>query len=172
MSQASVTSALLFLLLLAGCSSSASRQQPSPVVEHGQPLPAGDSQVTYQAPAAAGGQLAAAGSTQQPAVVALLEQAEQQANAGELEAAAASLERAIRIDARNPVIWYHLATVRLSQGEAAAAEQLAGKSNSLAPGNPAQQSRNWLLIAEARRQQNDRNGAAAAEQRARELAGR
>ena len=103
-------------------------------------------------------------------MVALLQQAETQANAGELESAAASLERAIRIDARNPVIWYHLATVRLSQGEPAQAEQLANKSNSLASGNHAQQSRNWILIAESRRQMNDRAGAAAAEQRARELA--
>jgi predicted Zn-dependent protease len=107
-----------------------------------------------------------------PAVIALLQQAEQQANAGDLESAAASLERAIRIDPRNPVLWYHLATLRLSQGEPAQAEQLANKSNSLAAGNHAQQSRNWLLIAQARRQLNDRSGAAAAEQRARELGAR
>ena len=111
-------------------------------------------------------------STQPPAVVALLQQAEQQANAGDLESAAASLERAIRIDPRNPVIWFHLATVRLSQGEPSQAEQLATKSNSLAPGNYAQQSRNWLLIAQARRQLNNSSGAAAAEQRARELGAR
>jgi cytochrome c-type biogenesis protein CcmH/NrfG len=102
-------------------------------------------------------------------VVALLDQAEQQANAGELEPAAASLERAIRIDPRNPVLWYHLATVRLSQGESSQAEQLAVKSNSLAAGNRTQQARNWRLIAQARREQNDTNGAAAAERRAREL---
>ncbi len=72
---------------------------------------------------------------QPPAVVALLETAEQQANSGDLEAAAASLERAIRIDPRNPLLWHHLATVRLSQGDAQAAEQLAVKSNSLASGN-------------------------------------
>jgi cytochrome c-type biogenesis protein CcmH/NrfG len=101
--------------------------------------------------------------------VALLDQAEQQANAGELEPAAASLERAIRIDPRNPVLWYHLATVRLSQGESSQAEQLAVKSNSLAAGNHTQQARNWRLIAQARREQNDTRGAAAAEQRAREL---
>lgn len=107
-----------------------------------------------------------------PAVVALLDTAEQQANSGDLEAAAASLERAIRIDPRNPVLWYHLATVRLAQGDAQAAEQFAAKSNSLAPGNTVQQSRNWQLIARARHAQQDEPGAAAAEQRARELAGR
>mgnify|MGYP001819774980 FL=1 len=110
--------------------------------------------------------------TQAPAVVALLQQAERQANDGDLESAAASLERAIRIDPRNAVLWYHLATVRLSQGEPAQAEQLASKSNSLAPGNYAQQSRNWLLIAQARRQLNNVSGAAAAERRARELGAR
>ena len=43
------------------------------------------------------------------------------------------------------------------------------KSNSLAAGNHTQQARNWRLIAQARREQNDTRGAAAAEQRAREL---
>jgi tetratricopeptide (TPR) repeat protein len=109
---------------------------------------------------------------QPPAVVALLDTAEQQANAGDLESASASLERAIRIDPRNAVLWHHLATVRLSQGDAQAAEQLAVKSNSLAPRNNAQQARNWRLIARARHARNDTSGAAAAEQRARELSGK
>jgi len=107
--------------------------------------------------------------SQPPAVLALLDQAEQQANTGELESAAASLERAIRIDPRNAVLWYHLATVRLSQGESTQAEQLAVKSNSLAAGNAAQQARNWRLIAQARREQNNPGGATAAENRAHEL---
>jgi predicted Zn-dependent protease len=102
-------------------------------------------------------------------VLALLDRAEQQANTGELESAAASLERAIRIDPRNPVLWYHLATVRLSQGEPAQAEQLATKSNSLAAGNAPQQARNWRLIAQSKRQLGKAAEAAAAERRAREL---
>lgn len=165
-------SVVIVLLFISGCSS-APRSTPTPVVEQGESLPVQQGTVRYQAPVyadASGGTTAVNTATQSPAVVALLQQAETQANAGELESAAASLERAIRIDARNPVIWYHLATVRLSQGEPAQAEQLANKSNSLASGNHAQQSRNWILIAESRRQMNDRAGAAAAEQRARELA--
>ena len=108
-------------------------------------------------------------SRQPPAVVALLEHAEQQANDGDLESSAASLERAIRINPGSAVLWYHLATLRLAQGEALQAEQLAVKSNSLAPGNMVQQSRNWTLIAESRRQRGDSKGANLAEQRAREL---
>jgi cytochrome c-type biogenesis protein CcmH/NrfG len=110
--------------------------------------------------------------TSSPAVVALLGQAEDQANHGDLGAAAASLERAIRIEPRNPLLWYHLATVRLAQQDAAQAEQLAAKSNSLAAGNRIQQSRNWRLIARARQALGDAAGAGAAERRARELEGR
>ena len=170
-----VPTAVLVVMLIQGCSTTPSQQSPTPVVEQGQPLSVQPSTVTYPAPGYApayGSANAVAVSTQPPAVVALLQQAEQQANAGDLESAAASLERAIRIDPRNPVIWFHLATVRLSQGEPSQAEQLATKSNSLAPGNYAQQSRNWLLIAQARRQLNNSSGAAAAEQRARELGAR
>ena len=167
-----VPTAVLVVVLIHGCSTAPSQQSPTPVVEQGQPLSVQPSSVTYPAPGytpASSPANAVAVSTQPAAVGALLQQAEQQANAGDLESAAASLERAIRIDPRNPVIWYHLATVRLSQGEPSQAEQLATKSNSLAPGNHAQQSRNWLLIAQARRQLNNGSGAAAAEQRAREL---
>ena len=166
----------LLLCLLQACSSQPTYVSPSPVVDKsrqaqspsrsdspGKPLPS-----TTQPPRQPGSNTTAV-VRQPPAVLALLDQAEQQANAGELESAAASLERAIRIDPRNAILWHHLATVRLSQGESAQAEQLAVKSNSFATGSPAQQARNWQLIAQARREQNNPGGAAAAEKRAREL---
>jgi predicted Zn-dependent protease len=173
-----LTTLLLFVqCVIQGCSSTAPREYPPPVVEKGQQAAVQPSasrrdaplQTQPYLPPPVSAQDAAIVRSQPPAVVALLDQAEQQANAGELESAAASLERAIRIDPRNPVLWYHLATVRLSQGESSQAEQLAVKSNSLAAGNRSQQARNWQLIAQARREQNDPGGAAAAEQRAREL---
>jgi predicted Zn-dependent protease len=102
-------------------------------------------------------------------VVALLDRAEKQANTGDLDAAAVTLERAIRIDPRNPVLWHHLATVRLAEGESLEAEQLAAKSNSLAAGNRSLQARNWELIAQARHYRGDPAGARAAEQRAHAL---
>jgi predicted Zn-dependent protease len=161
---------VLLLLFMQGCSTSPPVQHQPPVVQQGGTLPA--------APAPP----ATPGTTQpksvpmavrsSPAVVALLGQAENQANSGDLEAAASSLERAIRIEPRNPLLWYHLATVRLAQQEAAQAEQLAVKSNSLAAGNRLQQSRNWRLIARAREALGDGTGARAAERRARELEGR
>jgi len=159
---------VVMLLAVQGCSTTTSTGTTRPVIEKGSPAPVvrdRPASVTppreqVEAPAVA---------TQPPAVLALLEHAEQQANAGDLESSAASLERAIRINPGNAVLWYHLATVRLAQGEALQAEQLAVKSSSLAPGNTIQQARNWKLIAAARRQRSDLKGANAAEQRAREL---
>jgi Tfp pilus assembly protein PilF len=109
---------------------------------------------------------------QAPAVVALLDHAEQQANSGDLPAAAMTLERAIRIDSRNPVLWHHLASVRLAEGNAEQAEQLARKSNALAAGNYALQARNWGLIAEARRARGDADGAQSAERQKQALQAR
>ena len=170
-----VPAAVLVTVFNQGCSTATTQHGSTPVVEQGQPLSGQLQPTKYQAPGyepAPGTATVMTAATQPPAVVALLQQAEKQANAGDLESAAASLERAIRIDPRNAVLWHHLATVRLSQGEPLQAEQLANKSNSLAPGNYAQQSRNWLLIAQARRQLNNPSGAAAAERRARELGAR
>ena len=110
---------------------------------------------------------------QQPAaVVALLDHAEQQANNGDLPAAAMTLERAIRIDSRNPVLWHHLASVRLAEGNAEQAEALAKKSNALAAGNYALQARNWGLIADARRMRGDAAGAQSAERQKQALQAR
>ena len=155
-----------------GCSS-VPADRPPPVIEQGRPAPA---DARLPVPAGTEHELppvqTPVPSEQSPAVVALLNTAEQQANAGNLESAAASLERAIRIDPRNPVLWYHLATVRLAQNEPDQAEQLAIKSNSLAGGSLLQQVRNWRLIARARRAGNNPVGAAAAEQHAGDLESR
>jgi len=161
---------LPFMFTIQGCSSTRA-VRPPPVIEQGRPA-TGRQPPLVDAERARQPRQAPEMSEQSPAVVALLDTAEQQANAGHLESAAASLERAIRIDPRNPVLWYHLATVRLAQNEPEQAEQLAIKSNSLATGSLLQQVRNWQLIARARRAGNNPTGAAAAEQQARELESR
>ena len=178
-------SVMLYVLLLAGCAGSPDGYR-SPVIEQGTRAPQ-DSRPSPTAPVASPARLPSvpvgqpleppavsrpatpAKATQPPAVVALLDRAEQQANTGDLDAAAVTLERALRIDPRNAILWHHLATVRLAEGEAVEAEQLAAKSNSLSAGNHSLQARNWELIAQARRHRGDAAGARAAEQRARSL---
>jgi tetratricopeptide (TPR) repeat protein len=100
------------------------------------------------------------------AVVALLEQAQTQYAAGQSEAAGSSLERALRIEPRNPVLWQELARVRLGQGQYRQAENLAAKSNALAANDKLLRAENWRLIGQARSRLGDLPGAQAAFERA------
>lgn len=100
-------------------------------------------------------------------VLALLTTASQQENGGDLNGAASSLERAQRIAPREPQVLYRLAQVRLAQGDAAQAEQLARRGLSYAGGRNALQASLWELIAQSRERQGDPAGAASARQNAR-----
>jgi hypothetical protein len=96
-------------------------------------------------------------------VLALLQTAEGQQKAGNLGGAAATMERALRIQPHNAVLWHQLANVRYQQGQYARAASLAGKSNSLGGGNADLRRNNMLLIAKAKRAQGDEVGAREAE---------
>jgi predicted Zn-dependent protease len=100
-----------------------------------------------------------------PAVLALLESASTREQAGNFEQAAAALERALRLEPRNAMLWHRLAQVRLGQQQWRDAIDLAAKSNSLAGGKRDLQASNWLVIAQARQRQGDREGAEAARAR-------
>lgn len=101
-------------------------------------------------------------------VASLLAKAESEKRAGRLDRSAASLERAIRIDPRNPIPWHKLARIRLKQGHPKQAESMATKSNSLVSPDTQLASENWKIIAEARRQLGDHKGSQEATQRARQ----
>jgi tetratricopeptide (TPR) repeat protein len=103
------------------------------------------------------------------AVVALVDNADQQAAAGKPDSAAAAIERALRIEPRNATLWRRLAELRLSQRQPEQAENLAQKSNSLAGGDLRLQAANWRLIAEARTARDDASGAREARERAASL---
>ncbi|CAL1241419.1 tetratricopeptide repeat protein [Candidatus Methylocalor cossyra] len=105
-------------------------------------------------------------SASSPAVVALRNDAQADLRNGNFDNAAASLERAIRIQPRNPMLWHDLAQVRLQQGQPGLAEDLAKKSNLHAQGQAALIRANWSIIAEARRRKGDAEGAAEAERKA------
>jgi len=97
--------------------------------------------------------------SQNEGVLALLNQAEQDISAGQWPEAGASLERALRIEPRNPVLWQRLAKVRMEQGEYSRAENLAAKSNALAPENRRLRAENWRIIGESRQARGDQSGA-------------
>lgn len=96
------------------------------------------------------------------AIASLMDGARQDVAAGRLANATASLERALRIEPRNPRLWQELARVRLKQGEFAQAESVAARSNSWAGGDNRLRAENWRLIAQSREARGDAAGARAA----------
>jgi tetratricopeptide (TPR) repeat protein len=96
------------------------------------------------------------------AIASLMESARADTAAGRLANAAASLERALRIEPRNPRLWQELARVRLQQGDYTQAENVAARSNALAASDGTLRAENWRLIAQAREARGDAAGARAA----------
>lgn len=94
-----------------------------------------------------------------PAVLSLLNQARDRLGQGHAEQAVAALERAQRIEPRNPFVWQQLASTHLAQSRLAEAESMAQRSNSLARGNPYIEIENWRTIGLARQALGDMAGA-------------
>lgn len=85
------------------------------------------------------------------AVQALSKRAEDQRASGQLVAAAASLERALRIEPKNALLWNRLAHVRFEQKQYTLASSLAAKSNAFAGQDQALRADNDKLISLSRR---------------------
>lgn len=104
------------------------------------------------------------------AVLALYQQAQEQARAGRFDQADAALERALRIAPRNPFVWQALANLHLRMKEYDQAASEAERANSLGHGNPYLEAGNWRTLAAIRRAQGDAAGALQAQQQAEALA--
>ena len=102
-----------------------------------------------------------------PAASGLAAQAEQQRQMGDYVGAAATLERALRIQPQEAYLWNRLARIRMEQGRYAQAGNLAQRSNALANDQPQLKQDNWSMIAVARRTSGDAAGGMEAEERAR-----
>jgi len=109
------------------------------------------------------------GSRTSKTVLALLDNARQAAKSGQLHNAESHLERAVRIEPRNAVLWHYMAKLRLHQGRIAEAAGLAAKSNSLSGKNRRLQADNWRIIAHARLGQGDMKGAQQAQDKVESL---
>lgn len=144
------------LLLVGGCASVPSQQPANAVTPEALPQGAipqqsgeGTAVEPVPAPPISGNQ----------AVIALLDRARHDTEAGQREAAGASLERALRIEPRNARLWHELAQLRLSQGQYAQAIALAHKSISFAGRERVLQALNWRVIGNARVAQGNPAGA-------------
>ena len=125
---------LLLILLIAGCTTA---RLPEPVEPP--PLPSGPE--SPPPPPAR---------VENAAVAGLLQSSRADADAGRFGSAAASLERALRIEPRNARLWHELARVRLKEGDYAQAESVAARSNTWAGNDNELRAANQRLIQEAR----------------------
>lgn len=135
--------------------------ETSPINQGSYSMPSTPSSI----PSASSGGLSADEQLDGP-VLALLTTAQQQQAGGDLNGASSSLERAQRVAPREPQVLYRLAQVRMAQGDAPQAEQLARRGLTFTSGRPALQASLWELIAQAREKQGDSAGAALARQKA------
>jgi Tfp pilus assembly protein PilF len=82
---------------------------------------------------------------------ALVQQAQAQLAVKNYAVAAGSIERALRIEPDNPLLWIELAKVRQAEGNYVQAENLARKAVSMSVQAPRTQAQAWQLIAETYR---------------------
>lgn len=84
-----------------------------------------------------------------PASRALVAQAEAQRRKGDLPGASVSLDRALRIEPNNPLLWIETGRLRMDQRNYAQAENMARKALAMSVGDDSTQSAAWELIGES-----------------------
>ena len=91
----------------------------------------------------------AAPATLSPASRALVGQAQSQRKKGDLPGATVSLERALRIEPNNPLLWIEMGRLRMDQRNYPQADAMGRKALSMSVGDDRTQSQAWLLIADS-----------------------
>jgi hypothetical protein len=107
--------------------------------------------------------------TLSPASKALVSQAQAQRKKGDLPGAAGSLDRALRIEPNNPLLWVEMGRLRMDQRNYAQAESMGRKALSMAVGDSHTQSAAWQLIADSLRARNKNPQAQEALEKSQEL---
>jgi tetratricopeptide (TPR) repeat protein len=149
-------SGVLILLLLVGCSSS---QAPAPVEER-------EVIARVRAPASEESEGVQVYSLQNPAVKQLTAQAQGAERSGDLDQAGSYLERALRIQPRDPQVLQHMAEIKLQKQDYQQALNFAVRSYDSGPRVGEICSRNWRTISVAREHLQDVSGSSDAEARA------
>lgn len=103
------------------------------------------------------------------AATSLVAQAHKQAAAGDTQLAIRTVERALRIEPDNPLLWIELGEIHENAGHFDQAAGMGHKALQLATGDPRAQSASWHLIAESLKARGRNGEAAEAQRRADEL---
>ncbi|HUO79333.1 MAG TPA: hypothetical protein VMU00_04255 [Steroidobacteraceae bacterium] len=150
--------AALGALALAACS----LPQPyRPPAGSGEPVPrpAAGAPASPQPPAAATAELPPAAPPPSrdyhlgAATQSLVSQAHAQAARGELPGASTTLDRALRIEPQNPLLWIEVARLRLAENDARQAEACGRKALALSSGDPNARAQAGRVLADALRAQ-------------------
>lgn len=107
--------------------------------------------------------------TLSPASQSLVNQAQAQRRKGDLPGATVSLERALRIEPKNPLLWLEMGRLRMDQRNYPQAENMGRKALSMSVGDDSTQSAAWRLIADSLRARDRNPEAEEALERARAL---
>jgi tetratricopeptide (TPR) repeat protein len=99
----------------------------------------------------------------------LVSQAHKQSQDGDFGGAAASIERALRIEPNNPLLWIELGDIRMSEHNPDQADAMGRKALALATGDHQAESSAWHLIAESLRVRGRNQEAADADRKAAQL---
>lgn len=129
---------------------------PWPSVEEGQPLPPSNVR-NYSLNAASR---------------ALVNQANTQRKTKNFVQAAATLERALRIEPNNPLLWLEYGELRMDEGNYAQAENMGRKAVASASGDVRTQSKAWRLVADSLKARDKNSEAQQAYAKANALVGR
>lgn len=135
--------------LLTGCASGVYNVPPpsAPPVQNGQSASApAQSEPESGNPAGQGAVVAPASPPVSSAAASLVVESRDQRNAGNLNGAAATVERGLTIAPDDAVLWVELAEIRLAQGDVDAAQEMARKALTLTnDGTPVSQ-RAWQIL--------------------------
>jgi len=104
-----------------------------------------------------------------PASKALVAQAQSQRKKGDFPGATASLERAMRIEPSNPLLWIEMGRLRMDQHNYPQAEGMGRKALAMSVGDDRTQSLAWQLIADSYRARGQNVQAQEAQDKARAL---
>jgi len=104
-----------------------------------------------------------------PASQALVTQAQAQRKRGDLPGATVSLDRALRIEPSNPLLWIEMGRLRMDQRNYTQAEAMGRKALAMAVGDARTQSSAWVLIADSLKARGKNPQAQEALEKSREL---
>lgn len=159
--------ALAVAALLGGCAAPARLEQPGSTASS--PAPNSSTPNSSSPSAPPGSPTPGAPPPRQnilsPATLSLVTQARTLLAHGELDGASSTLDRALRIEPNNPLLWIELGRVRLAERDPHQAEGCSRKALVLASGDPSARRQAGRLLADALRAQGNNQGAREVESR-------